>query len=81
MIYHWEHQQVLQLLQAVSINAISSSTNVTASAFNLVTFGLNFANLPSASQVSINGSTVDFSSTSDVSSVMQPLTMLQLEIL
>ena len=56
--------------KAVSINAISSSTNVTASAFNLVTFGLNFTNLPSASQVSINGSTVDFSSTSDVSSVI-----------
>ena len=56
--------------KAVSINAISSSTNVTASAFNLVTFGLDFTNLPSASQVSINGSTVDFSSTSDVSSVI-----------
>ena len=56
--------------KAISINAISSSTNVTASAFNLVTFGLNFTNLPSASQVSINGSTVDFSSTSDVISVI-----------
>ena len=48
--------------KATAINAISSSTNVTATASNLVTVGLNFSNLPSASQVSINGNTVDFSS-------------------
>ena len=48
--------------KAIAINAITSSTNVTASASNLVTVTLDFDNLPSASQVQINGNTVDFSS-------------------
>ena len=47
--------------KAEAINQITSSTNVSASGSNLVTVTLNFSNLPSASQVSINGNTVDFS--------------------
>ena len=56
--------------KAVSINAISSSTNVTASASNLVTLVLDLTNLPSSSQVSINGSTVDFSSVGNTAAVV-----------
>ena len=56
--------------KAVAINAITSSTNVTAAGSNLVTIDLNFSNIPSASQVSINGSTVDFSSVTNISDVI-----------
>ena len=56
--------------KATAINAITSSTNVTAAGSNLVTVNLNFSNIPSASQVSINGSTVDFSSVTNISDVI-----------
>ena len=56
--------------KATAINAITSSTNVTAAGSNLVTVDLNFSNIPSASQVSINGSTVDFSSVTNISDVI-----------
>ena len=56
--------------KAEAINAITSSTNVTASGSNLVTVTLNFSNIPSASQVSINGNTVDFSSVTNIGDVI-----------
>ncbi len=56
--------------KSIAINAISSSTNVTSTASNLVTFGLNFSNLPGASEVAINGNTLDFSSVSNISEVI-----------
>ena len=56
--------------KAIAINNVSSSTNVTASASNLVTFGLNFSNLPTASQVQINGNTIDFSSVTNATDVI-----------
>ncbi len=56
--------------KAEAINAITSSTNVTASGSNLVTVELNFSNVPSASQVSINGNTVDFSSVTGIGDVI-----------
>ena len=56
--------------KAAAINAITSSTSVTAAGSNLVTVDLNFSNIPSASQVSINGSTVDFSSVTNISDVI-----------
>ncbi len=56
--------------KAVAINAITSSTNVTASASNLVTISLNFSSLPSASQVAINGNTIDFSSVTNATDVI-----------
>ena len=59
--------------KAVSINAISSSTNVTASGSNLVTVTLSFDNLPSASQVQINGNTVDFSSVTNATDVINAI--------
>ncbi len=49
--------------KAVSINAISSSTNVTATGYNLVTLDLNHTEASSAaSNISINGNTINFSS-------------------
>ena len=56
--------------KAEAINQITSSTNVSASGSNLVTVTLNFSNLPSASQVSINGNTVDFSSATGIGDVI-----------
>lgn len=56
--------------KAEAINQITSSTNVSASGSNLVTVTLNFSNLPGASQVSINGNTVDFSSVTGIGDVI-----------
>ena len=56
--------------KAEAINQITTSTNVSASGSNLVTVTLNFSNLPSASQVSINGNTVDFSSSTGIGDVI-----------
>ena len=49
--------------KAIAINAVSSSTNVTASGDNLVTLTLNFTEASSAaSNISINGNAINFSS-------------------
>ena len=56
--------------KAEAINQITTSTNVSASGSNLVTVTLDFSNLPSASQVSINGNTVDFSSATGIVDVI-----------
>ncbi len=49
--------------KAIAINAVSSSTNVTASGDNLVTLDLNFSEASAAaSNISINGNTINFSS-------------------
>ena len=49
--------------KAIAINAVSSSTNVTASGDNLVTLTLNFSEASSAaSNISINGNAINFSS-------------------
>ncbi len=49
--------------KAISINAVSSSTNVTASGDNLVTLDLNFSEASTAaSNISINGNTINFGS-------------------
>ena len=49
--------------KAIAINAVSSSTNVTASGDNLVTLDLNFSEASTAaSNISINGNAINFSS-------------------
>ncbi len=49
--------------KAIAINAVSSSTNVTASGSNLITLDLNFGEASSAgSNISINGNAINFSS-------------------
>ncbi len=49
--------------KAIAINAVSSSTNVTASGDNLVTLDLNFSEASTAaSNISINGNTINFGS-------------------
>ena len=49
--------------KAIAINAVSSSTNVTASGSNLVTLDLNFSEASAASSnISINGNAINFSS-------------------
>ncbi len=49
--------------KAIAINAVSASTNVTASGENLVTLVLNFSEASSASSnISINGNAINFSS-------------------
>ena len=49
--------------KAIAINAVSSSTNVTASGNNLVTLDLNFSEASAASSnISINGNAINFSS-------------------
>ena len=49
--------------KAIAINAVSSSTNVTASGSNLVTLDINVGEASSAgSNISINGNTINFSS-------------------
>lgn len=49
--------------KAIAINAVSSSTNVTASGENLVTLDLNFSEASAASSnISINGNAINFSS-------------------
>ena len=54
--------------KAIAINAISSSTNVTASGDNLVTLDLNFSEAASASSnISINGNAINFSSVTNES--------------
>ena len=54
--------------KAVAINALSSSTNVTASGYNLVTIGINISEASAAaSNISINGNAINFSSVSNTS--------------
>ena len=54
--------------KAIAINAVSSSTNVTASGSNLVTLDLNFGEASSAgSNISINGNAINFSSVTNES--------------
>ncbi len=54
--------------KAISINAVSTSTNVTASGSNTVTLDLNFSEASSAaSNISINGNAINFSSVSNAS--------------
>ena len=54
--------------KAIAINTVSSSTNVTASGDNLVTLTLNFSEASSAaSNISINGNAIDFSSVTNES--------------
>ena len=54
--------------KAISINAVSSSTNVTASGDNLVTLDLNFSEASAASSnISINGNAINFSSVTNES--------------
>ena len=49
--------------KAIALNAVSSSTNVTASGDNLVTLDLNFSEASTAaSNISINGNTINFGS-------------------
>ncbi len=49
--------------KAIAINAVSSSTNVTASGNNVVTLDINVGEASSAgSDISINGNTINFSS-------------------
>ena len=49
--------------KAISINAVSTSTNVTASGDNLVTLDLNFSEASTAaSNISINGNAINFGS-------------------
>lgn len=49
--------------KAIAINAVSSSTNVSASGDNLVTLDLNFSEASAASSnISINGNAINFSS-------------------
>ena len=56
------------IAKAISINAVSTSTNVTASGSNTVTLDLNFSEASSAaSNISINGNTINFSSVSNAS--------------
>ena len=52
--------------KAIAINAVSSSTNVTASGSNLVTLDLNFSEASAASSnIKINGNAINFSSVSN----------------
>ncbi len=52
--------------KVIAINAVSSSTNVTASGSNTVTLDLNFSEASSAaSNISINGNAINFSSVSN----------------
>ena len=54
--------------KAIAINAVSSSTNVTASGDNLVTLDLNFSEASSASSnISINGNAINFASVTNAS--------------
>ena len=54
--------------KAIAINAVSSTTNVTASGDNLVTLTLNFSEASSAaSNISINGNAINFSSVTNES--------------
>ena len=54
--------------KAIAINTVSSSTNVTASGDNLVTLTLNISEASSAaSNISINGNAIDFSSVTNES--------------
>ena len=57
--------------KAVSINAISATTNVTASGNNLVTITVNNSQASAAaSNISINGNAINFSSASTLSSTI-----------
>ena len=57
--------------KAIAINAVSSSTNVTASGDNLVTLDLNFSEASAASSnISINGNAINFSSVTNETSTI-----------
>lgn len=54
--------------KAIAINAVTSSTNVTASGDNLITLDLNFSEASSASSnISINGNSINFASVTNAS--------------
>ena len=60
--------------KAEAINAVSSSTNISASGYNLVTFTINYSEASSAaSKISINGNALNFSS---VTSTSQAITAI-----
>ena len=60
--------------KALAINAVSSSTNISASGYNLVTFTMNYSEASSAaSNISINGNALNFSS---VTSTSQAITAI-----
>ena len=60
--------------KAIAINAVSSSTNVTASGYNLVTLDINVTEASSAaSNISINGNAINFSSVTNTSETISAI--------
>ena len=60
--------------KAIAINAVSSSTNVTASGYNLVTLDINVTEASTAaSNISINGNTINFSSVTNVTEIISAI--------
>ena len=60
--------------KAIAINAVSSSTNVTASGHNLVTLDINVTEASTAaSNISINGNTINFSSVTNTAETISAI--------
>ena len=60
--------------KAIAINAVSSSTNVTASGSNVVTLDVNVGEASSAaSNISINGNTINFSSVTNTTETINAI--------
>ena len=60
--------------KAIAINAVSSSTNVTASGSNIVTLDINVGEASSAaSNISINGNTINFSSVTNTTETINAI--------
>ena len=60
--------------KAIAINAVSSSTNVTASGYNLVTLDINVTEASSAaSNISINGNAINFSSVTNTTETISAI--------
>ncbi len=60
--------------KAIAINAVSSSTNVTASGSNIVTLDINVSEASSAgSDISINGNTINFSSVTNTTETINAI--------
>ena len=60
--------------KAIAINAVSSSSNVTASGYNLVTLDINVTEASSAaSNISINGNAINFSSVTNTSETISAI--------
>ena len=60
--------------KAIAINAVSSSTNVTASGNNLVTLDINVTEASTAaSNISINGNTINFSSVTNATETISAI--------